>query len=85
MEINEERIIEVELEIGGEEYEDELDIEQVVDFLQELKQLCNAYNLVLVGCDCGMVVVSTAEKQVEDYEINGDHIWPVYAHFVNAA
>lgn len=64
-----ERITEVDLEIGGIEL-----------FLEDLAELCNAYGIVITGCDdaCGIAVIEETERRIERYELHAGHILPIY-------
>lgn len=90
METNE-RIIDVDLEIGGEETElsteeqDELQL-HVELFLEDLVDLCNAYGIVVTGCDdCGIAVIERTEKYIERYELHAGHILPIYTESAKVA
>lgn len=64
--------------------DEELDL---TDFLEELAELCNAYGVELAGCPdgCGVAIIQSVDKPIEEYELEGNHLFPIYAKLVKAA
>lgn len=91
-----ERIIEVDLEIGDEEINDEVELSKeeqeelqlhIELFLEDLADLCNAYGIVITGCDddCGIAVIEGTERYIERYELHAGHILPIYTESAKVA
>lgn len=63
-------------------------MEDILEFIDDLKAPCNLHKVVLVGCDCGGVFIETTELPIEDFSIDiedGLHLVPQFAETVNAA
>lgn len=63
-------------------------MEDILEFIEELKTLCNLHKVVLVGCDCGGVFIEATELPIEDFNIDfgeGLHLAPQFAERVLAA
>lgn len=63
-------------------------MEDILEFIDDLKALCNLHKVVLVGCDCGGVFIETTELPIEHFIIEfgeGLHLAPQFAERALAA